>query len=527
MNTEHLILCLFPLALLVVMLIKAKIAPKGSVHEDFLSLQQSKIMQGITAVCIIYHHLSQYITEYGNVWKGPITIFSSMGIFFTTIFFFCSGYGLVTSYKTKPDYLKTFFNKRMPSVLIPFMLSNIIYLIFVGLYFRNIGSMLEGIGSFFGIILINTNTWFLVEIMILYLAFYFIFKHIKKLGKAMTIMGIFVVALIAVSLLLGHDNSDSGGHWFMGEWWYNTTIFFWVGMLVAQYYDKMLAFVKKHYKWLLPVTVVLFLVTFVGEEAVRMFWGYYQEWEGHPGYGAKALTLFAQTVVCFFWLLMILLIGLKVKLNNVLLILLSKISLELYIIHDIFKVHITISRYEREEWVVFLWILLLSIGAAILLHLANQFFIKFFTEKRVRNEDEYETFEQKVKAKQRKKNKIKLAFAGGITIIVVGIFAGKELYNLFVLPEKYYEEEVALLSEAEVGDEIFFGTFDLEGTSHGKDRIIWTVVDKQDDRVLLVSKYVVASHGDYHFVLLDDLYISAGCLCQPVFHSVPFLLFRR
>ncbi len=497
MNTEYWILCIFPAILLVIMLIKVKIARKGTIHEDFLSLEQSKILQGIAAVGIIFHHLSQYITDYGNVWKGPITIFSNIGIFFTTIFFFCSGYGLVISYKTKPDYLKNFFKKRIPAVLIPFMLSNVIYLVFVGLYFRNVGSVLEGIANFFGLILINTNTWFLVEILILYVAFYFIFKHIKKPVKALTVMGIFLMALITFSLLLGHDKSATGGHWFMGEWWYNTSIFFWVGMIVAQYYDKMLAFAKKHYKWLLPATIILFLAAFAGEEVVRVSWGYYQEWEGHPGYGAKAFTLIAQTVACSFWLLMILLIGLKVKWNNKLLILLGKISLELYIIHDIFKVHITISRYKREDWVVFLWVIALSIGAAVMLRLLHHFLIKLVTEKKRKLEPEEYTYEQKIKEKQRKKRIAIWATCGMIAILIVGIAAVKELYQIFVLPTKYYEEEVVLLANAEVGDEIFFGTLDLEGTDYGKDRIVWIVVDKQDESVLLVSKYVIASK-EYH-----------------------------
>ena len=492
MNTEYLILCIIPIILLVITLIKVKFAPKGSVHEDFLSLEQSKIMQGITAVCIIFHHLSQYITEYGNVWKGPITIFSNMGIFFTTIFFFCSGYGLITSYKTKPDYLKTFFKKRIPTVLIPFMLSNIIYLVFVGLYFKNVESMLEGIASFFGLILINTNTWFLVEILILYVAFYFVFKNIKKTGKAMAVMGIFVVALITISLFLGH-----GGYWFMGEWWYNTTIFFWVGMLVAQYYDKMLAFVKKHYKWLLPVTIVLFLAAFAGEEIVRMTWGYYQEWEGHPGYGAKAFTLLAQTVACIFWLSMILLISLKVKFKNKLLVLLGKISLEMYIIHDIFKVHITVSRYKREDWVVFIWVILLTIGASIMLHLLHRFLIGLFTEKKRTLEPEEMTFEQRIKQKQRKKRIIIWTTCGVLAVIIAGSVAAKELYQIFILPAKYYEEELVLLQEAEIGDEILFGTFDMQDTSFGKDRVVWVVIDKKDGCVLLVSKYVMASK-EYH-----------------------------
>jgi len=237
MNIEYLLLCIFPAIVFIIMLVQIKIAPKGSIHEDFLSLQQSKILQGLAAVGIIFHHLSQYITNYGNEWRGPITIFSSMGILFTTIFFFCSGFGLMRSLKSKPDYLKPFLRKRMPAVLIPFIISNAIYLVLVGMYFGSVNSVLESLACLFGFRLVNTNTWFLVEIMILYLAFYFTHRFIKKPGKAMGAMSIIVVLMITVSLLLGHDQSKDGGLWFMGEWWYNTTIFFLAGLFMAKYYD--------------------------------------------------------------------------------------------------------------------------------------------------------------------------------------------------------------------------------------------------------------------------------------------------
>lgn len=378
MNTEHLLLCIFPLILLVIMLIKVKTAPKGRIHEDFLSLQQSKILQGVAAVGIVFHHLSQYITNYGNVWKGPITIFSSMGILFTTIFFFCSGFGLMRSLQSKPDYLKTFIRKRIPAVLIPFMISNVIYLLLVGMYFGSVNSVMEGLVCLFGLRLINTNTWFLVEIMILYLAFYFTHRFIKKSDRAMTAMSICVVVMMLTSFLLCHDQSEEGGHWFMGEWWYNTTIFFLAGMYVAKYYEKVVTFLKKHYKWLLPVTIVLFFATFGLEEHIIRSFGYYREWEGHPGYGAKFITLLAQILTCAVWMLMLLLINMKVQIKNTVLILLGKISLELYIIHELFKifcVNVTLG----ESVPLFVLVLLCSIVVAIPLHLLHRCMIRLLT----------------------------------------------------------------------------------------------------------------------------------------------------
>lgn len=498
MNTTNFILSVFPIILLIIMLIKIKFAPKGTIHEDFLSLQNTKVLQGIAAVGIIFHHLSQHITNYGNIWKGPITIFSSMGILFTTIFFFCSGYGLMTSLKTKPDYLKTFMRKRLPAVLIPFLISNIIYFLFVGVYFDRVDSVIDSLACLMGIRLINTNTWFLVEILILYLAFYFTHRFIKKPEKAVMAMSVVVGVMMVGSLLLCHDNSEKGGRWFMGEWWYNTTIFFLVGFYVAKYYDKITTFMKKHYKWLLPVSILVFLLTFGVEEKVLRSFGYYKEWEGHPGYGAKLITLIAQMLTCAVWLLMVLLINMKVQFKNKILILLGKISLEIYIIHELFKLYL-VYNYEREDAVLFLWVLVCSIAAAIPLHMLHGLLIRLVSGTKKEIPEEEKTPERKImEAKARKRNR-KIAICAILVGILVSIFVVKELYVMYVQPKIYYDEEVELLANAKVGDIVPFGTMNTDYIKSGDERILWYVADRQGNDLLLISVYAL-SPGEFHNV---------------------------
>ena len=516
MNIEYLLLCIFPAIMFIIMLVQIKVAPKGSIHEDFLSLQQSKILQGIAAVGIIFHHLSQYITNYGSEWRGPITIFSSMGILFTTIFFFCSGFGLMQSLKNKPDYLKTFMRKRMPAVLIPFMISNAIYLVMVGMYFGSVNSVLESLACLFGFRLVNTNTWFLVEIMILYLAFYFTHRFMKKPGKALGAMSVIVVLMITVSLLLGHDPSKDGGLWFMGEWWYNTTIFFLAGLFMARYYEKVLAFFKKHYKWLLPVSIVVFLVTFGLEGFVRNIFGYYQEWEGHPGYGAKAITLFAQILACSAWLLMLLLINMKVQVKNILLVLLGKISLEVYIIHELFKVFLTYD-YERDGMALFIWVLLLSIGVAIPLHLLHNLLIRLLTGDKIKVAESELSLDQKMERKKKKKQKKQLAVIGSIVLVVLCGFIISELYVMLIQPKVYYKEEVEILATAEVGDIIPFGTMNTDYIKSGDERILWYVADRQGDKVLLTSVAALAP-GEFHNVYEDNSW--ANCSLRETLNGV-------
>ena len=493
MKPEYLLLCIYPLILLGVMLIKMKVAPKGEFHEDFLSLKQSKIMQGVAAVGIIIHHLTQHITQYGMEYKGPISYFIFAGIFFTSIFFFCSGFGLMTSLQKKPNYLNTFLKKRLSAVLIPFLVSNVLYTVGVGLYFGTVGSVTEMIKCLVGIRLINTNTWFLVEITILYLAFYFIFRFIKKADKAMAAMSIFVVALILFSLFLGHDTSEAGGHWFMGEWWYNTTIFFLAGMFMARYYNKVVAFFKKHYRWLLPVSIVLFIFLFYGQMIVLSFFGYYQEWEGHPGYGAKLITLLYQNLSCVVWLGMILLLGMKIKIQNVILYTIGEISLALYIVHELVKVFVTYSEYV-DDVQIFLWVLVASFGFALVVHALNSFLIQLFLEEDRPVDEEYMTPELRDRLWEKKIKKKKIVVSLIVSVVVIAILGIGELYIRFVRPIVYYKEELKTFVTAEVGDEVFFGTMETDYVQAGLDRIKWYVADRQGDKLLLVSTEAVDGH---------------------------------
>ncbi len=501
MNIEHLLLCIYPLILLGVMLFKMKVAPKGEFHEDFLSLKQSKMMQGVAAVGIVIHHLTQHITQNGMEYKGPISYFIFAGIFFTSIFFFCSGFGLMTSLQKKPNYLNTFLKKRLSAVLIPFLVSNVLYTVGVGLYFGTVGSVTEMIKCLVGIRLINTNTWFLVEIAILYLAFYFIFRFIKKTDKAMMAMSIFVVALILFSLLLGHDTSEAGGHWFMGEWWYNTTIFFLAGMFMARYYDKVVAFLKKHYRWLLPVSIVLFIAVFYGQMIVLSFFGYYQEWEGHPGYGAKLITLLYQNLSCVVWLGMILLLSMKIKIQNIVLYTIGEISLALYIVHELVKVFVTYSEYVSDVQ-IFLWVLVASFGFALAVHALNSFLIQLFLEEERPVDEEYMTPELRDRLREKKIKKKKIVVSLIVSVTVIVILGIGELYIRYVRPILYYKDELEVLAAAEVGDEVFFGTMETDYVKAGLERMQWYVADRQGDKLLLVSTEVL--DGSYFHNKIDE-----------------------
>ena len=123
---KALILLVYPALWLGAVFFRARIAKHDEGSSSFLLQDQTRMIQAFACIGVVLHHLTQQITSYGVFNKGPVTVLNDMGFLFTALFFFFSGYGLITSLQTKPDYLKTFLYRRLPSVLIPFWTVNVL-----------------------------------------------------------------------------------------------------------------------------------------------------------------------------------------------------------------------------------------------------------------------------------------------------------------------------------------------------------------------------------------------------------------
>lgn len=309
---------------------------RGEWNEEFLSLSVSKGILGICAILIVFHHSAQMLGNLGMD-AGPLKAFENVGVVFVGMFFFFSGFGLLKSLHKKEDYLKGFFRKRFPTVLIPFFICNLIF------YIHNLRILpaelqpqgLDHVKYLLGWWLLNSHMWYVVEITILYLAFYFIFRLIKKESVAMLAMTVFTVAMIAGSACLNH-----GDNWFMGEWWFNSTFLFLVGMYVARSEEKLVSFAKRFYVLLLVIFAGAAAGFYVLTDYVLNEYSYYAEYglpEGDPQIIInRFICLGSQVAMVLAAVCLLLLIGMKLRFHNPVLDFIGEISLELYLIHNLF-----------------------------------------------------------------------------------------------------------------------------------------------------------------------------------------------
>ncbi len=323
--------------LMLLLFFEAKKAPAGGYIKEAFSLKKSKAFQGFLAVCVILHHM--YIVLLSELgYKGALGMFEYSGVIIVGFFFFTSGYGLVTSLYQKENYLKGFIKKRVFTVLVPFFICNYVFMVTMLLMGRKY-AMSDLLYVFFGVKLLNSQMWFAVEIMFLYILFYLVFRLIKQEKIAFIIMGVSIVAIMAGSLLLGHDlPTNEIASWFRGEWWYNTTFVFFIGMLVARFKERMLPWIQKRYYLCLGVFLVL--STFFGFMSKKLLEekGYWVETLVYKGYAEKMETLAFQLPMVMCSVAVILLLMMKISFYNKALDFLGRFSLEIILINNVFIV---------------------------------------------------------------------------------------------------------------------------------------------------------------------------------------------
>ncbi len=328
-------------------------------NEDFLSLKTSKMLLGFFSVLIVFHHLVQ---QSGSNDAGLLYILEDFGVGFVGVFFFFSGYGLYESFKKKDDYLKSFFKKRYPAVLIPTYTALLIFLIF-DIFDTGITSPLDLIAKITGWKLLNPHMWYIVEIVLLYFLFFMIFRLIKNQSLALTVLFVCVLGMITGSLLSGHGNG-----WFQGEWWYNTSLLFPCGIWFSMHREKLTEIIKHFYILLAPVTLIIFVVFYKATAYMLEKYSYWSETALDPGYDDKLRCLSVQCPMVLFFVLLLLFIGLKLKIGNRFLELLGTISLELYLIHNLY---LDIFSSFKGTGIFYTCVILSSLISAVTLHYIN------------------------------------------------------------------------------------------------------------------------------------------------------------
>lgn len=179
------------------------------VSDEFMSKEYTTSLRGVCALAIMLCHIR--ITNF-----APLNVFNYLGNPIVGIFFFLSGYGMLTRIKQIgiDNYMNGFILKRCVPLFVEYIFVWIFYFVCMFSVSGNFNFLKE---------IITPHSWFIIMIEVLYIVFYIGYKLFKDNLKGLIIfVTIFELALIVALSAFGAD-----------EFWYLSLLCFSGGMIYS------------------------------------------------------------------------------------------------------------------------------------------------------------------------------------------------------------------------------------------------------------------------------------------------------
>lgn len=329
-------------------LIVLSVFPIEKRTNDYLCAEYTTCMRGIAAVGIVLHHMSERTSD-GVLFRQLGVI----GYLLVTFFFFLSGYGLVTQYKSKNNYLDSFVRKRVTYLIIIYVLDVLLYTC-AGTVMGERYTIQQIVYSLFfsGI---AKNAWYMIIQILFYFSFFFIFRS-KIIPTTQTkIIAVFLFQCAFCLICIVRQTSPM---------WYISSFGFSLGMLWAEKKIKIDNVLAKQYASCLFIVVCAFLISYCTPVLTdRIDLNGYNELIRHICRLISSPLSVASLLVMLY----------KLKPQMRMWSQLGKISLEIYLIHGLIY---TILRsnyiYVNSDSMWTLLTLLISVALAFPIHKLNE-----------------------------------------------------------------------------------------------------------------------------------------------------------
>jgi len=294
------ILFYFLLLMLVVSRIRFQ---KNGFYSDYLSFDTSNSVKGGCIALVFIKHVTPYILNSGFVFDDSIWsqmflwVDAEVGQWIVAMFLFYSGYGLMESIQRKGmDYVDSIPRNRVLKTLVNFDIAVALFII-VGLFTPDNYSFGYYLLSFIGWESVGNSNWYIFVIMLCYLIAYVSFR--VGAGRHSYVKGCVVCAVLlgGAALILSFLKQT---------WWYDTMFCFGLGVCYSILRPRIEPIAKRYY-WL---SLSLLLVLLVCLDETRGI---------------------AYNFYCIAFCLLVVMLTMKFKINNSVLIWAGKHLFPLYI----------------------------------------------------------------------------------------------------------------------------------------------------------------------------------------------------
>lgn len=251
---------LFVLIVLLIIIFKdAKLYQKDEYNVSYMSKINTTAINGLFVLIVILRHYTGYTTFKGIYDEPFIFLNNILSQLLVVTFLFYSGYGMMEQIKAKGyDYVKKIKTKWL-KLFIKFDIAVLLFLI-LGLVLGNHFKISNVLLAFTGWEGIGNSNWYIFDILWMYILMFISFLLIKnknsKINKYISSIILLILTILFVFTLmkLGKDS-----------YWYNTVIMFPLGVIYSLVKDKVDKIVMKSditYLLSLFITICLFFLSF-------------------------------------------------------------------------------------------------------------------------------------------------------------------------------------------------------------------------------------------------------------------------
>lgn len=282
----------FLLVLFLLTLYRAEFSKPGSFNDRYLSKDNTTAINGIFVILVVFSHYEQYADFSGTLDLPYMMLKEHLKQMVVSTFLFFSGFGMMEAVKKKGDsYIDSMWGKFW-KLLFRYDVAVCLYLL-VGAVLGIKHEMKNILLAFTTWTSVGNSNWYITIVLILYILIFVAFKIGRIVGgkyeNLVSIHLLILLGLISVYVLMKME---------MPTRYYNTLILLPLGFLYSYWKDSIDGFVMRNEIYYLIVAGLVLIAYVIS---------YKKRWD----YGIESYTVWA-----VFFIAVILVIAMKVKLKS-------------------------------------------------------------------------------------------------------------------------------------------------------------------------------------------------------------------
>lgn len=288
----------------------------SGIDHDALSIERTTMINVFFVGIVFFSHFNSYVTT-NNSFDNIYYSFFKIGQLMVTTFLFYSGYGIYESIKSKKNYIDNFLKTRIFKLYVSVFVAMILYLILNSIIGKSY-DIKTIILSTIGFTSIGNSNWFIFATFCMYFSVFFSFKVFKN-DNSSALFSCLILSFCYIFLVMRYLGYS---------WWVNTILCFNAGMFFSYFKDRILTFLSNKYHYIL---IIILLIIIFGLTIINNY------------------NYYTYEIISLMFVLLVVLISLKVRIGNKMLLWLGKNTFNIYILQRlsfIFYDYIEIKNYN-------------------------------------------------------------------------------------------------------------------------------------------------------------------------------------